>query len=187
MFVLARDSRIDGIPAIACDAEKALREIVGYLGEKGYKRPGFMSGAKALSTALGRRRHYIEFWRQAGIEDIVELSADRYSATAGADAIRSYWNSCPPERRIDVLMCENDILAVGAMDIIRDEMGLKVPEDLAVVGFDNIALGDLPSYSLTTFDQPAGEMVNAVIDMILGRRLAENVILPGRFIPRMSA
>jgi LacI family transcriptional regulator len=84
-------------------------------------------------------------------------------------------------------MCENDILAVGAMDIIRDEMGLKVPEDLAVVGFDNIALGDLPSYSLTTFDQPAGEMVNAVIDMILGRRLAENVILPGRFIPRMSA
>jgi LacI family transcriptional regulator len=61
MFVLARDSRIDGIPAIACDAEKALREIVGYLGEKGYKRPGFMSGAKALSTALGRRRHLSSF------------------------------------------------------------------------------------------------------------------------------
>lgn len=187
MFVLARDSRIAGIPAIACDAESALREIVGYLKEKGYKRPGFMSGAKALSTALGRRRHYVEFWRQAGIEYIAELSADRYSATAGADAIRDYWNSCPPERRIDVLMCENDILAIGAMDTIRDEMRLKVPEDLAVVGFDNIALGELQSYSLTTFEQPAAEMVNAVIDMILGRRSLENVVLPGRFIPRMSA
>lgn len=74
MFVLARDSQIPGIPAIACNAELALSEIVDYLFDKGYRRPGFMTGARTLSTALGRRHHYANFWRAKGIEGVTELA-----------------------------------------------------------------------------------------------------------------
>ena len=63
MFVLARDSQIEGVPAISCDAVVAIAEIGKHLLERGYRRPGFMAGARTLSTALGRRRNFKEFWR----------------------------------------------------------------------------------------------------------------------------
>ncbi|MBB3657973.1 DNA-binding LacI/PurR family transcriptional regulator [Rhizobium sp. BK650] len=186
-FVLARDSQIPGVPAIASDTELALREIVDYLFDKGYRRPGFMTGARTLSTALGRRRHFASFWRQKGIENIVELSAARYSVQAGAEATRSYLSENSQGSRIDVLMCENDILALGAMDVARSEFGLRVPEDFAVVGFDNIELGGVPAYGLTSYQQPTGEMVDIVVAMITGKRDAEMVVVQGRLVPRSSA
>jgi len=187
MFVLARGSQIPGVPAIACDAERALGEIVDYLFDKGYRRPGFMTGARTLSTALGRRHHYANFWRRKGIEGVVELAAGRYSAEAGAEAARAYLNSSSPASRIDVLMCENDILALGAMDVVRSEFGLRVPEDLAVVGFDNIEPGGFPAYGLTSYEQPNEKMVDIMVAMITGKRAAKMMLLPGRLVPRSSA
>ncbi|MBB3462867.1 LacI family transcriptional regulator [Rhizobium sp. BK377] len=187
MFVLARDSQIPGVPAIACDTELALSEIVGYLFDKGYRRPGFMMGARTLSTALGRRRHFANHWRQKGIEGVVELTAEKYSVQAGAEAARVYLSDCPPGSRIDVLMCENDILALGAMDVARSEFGLRVPQDLAVVGFDNIELGGVPAYGLTSYEQPTEEMISVMVAMVTGKRNAEMVLLPGSLVPRASA
>ncbi|WHO76022.1 LacI family DNA-binding transcriptional regulator [Rhizobium sp. BT03] len=187
MFVLARDSQIPGVPAIACDAELALGEIVDYLFDKGYRRPGFMTGAKTLSTALGRRQHYLNFWHRKGVESVVELTARKYSAEAGAEAVRAYLSATSPASRIDVLMCENDILALGAMDVTRSEFGLRVPRDLAVVGFDNIELGAAHAYGLTSYEQPAEEMINMTVEMITGKRAAETAILAGRLVPRLSA
>jgi len=187
MFVLARDSQILGVPAIACNAELALGEIVDYLFDKGYRRPGFMTGARTLSTALGRRHHYASFWRQKGVENLVELTAERYSAEAGAEAARTYLSATSPASRIDVLMCENDILALGAMDVARSEFGLRIPQDLAVVGFDNIELGWAPAYELTSYEQPTDAMINALVAMITSKRDADTVVIPGRLVPRSSA
>ncbi|MBB2697095.1 UNVERIFIED_ORG: LacI family transcriptional regulator [Rhizobium pisi] len=187
MFVLARDSQIPGVPAIACNAELALSQVVDYLFDKGYRRPGFMTGARTLSTALGRRHHYANFWRRKGVESVIELNADRYSADAGAEAARAYLSATPPPSRVDVLMCENDILALGAMDTARSEFGCRVPQDLAVVGFDNIELGATPTYGLTTYEQPTYEMINTIVEMITGARAVEAVTLPGHLVPRLSA
>jgi LacI family transcriptional regulator len=187
MFVLARDSQIPGVPAIACDAELALGEIVDYLFSKGYRRPGFMTGARTLSTALGRRHHYASFWRRKGIERVTELAAERYSAQAGAEAARIYLSTTAPESRVDVLMCENDILALGAMDVIRSEFGLRIPQDVAVVGFDNIELGEAPAYELTSYQQPTEAMINALVAMITGKDDSETVVMPGRLVLRSSA
>ncbi|MBX5156614.1 MULTISPECIES: LacI family DNA-binding transcriptional regulator [unclassified Rhizobium] len=187
MFVLARDSQIPGVPAVACNAELALGEIVNYLFERGYRRPGFMTGGQTLSTALGRRHHYLKFWQRKGVEGVVELTAERYSAEAGAKVARAYLNATSPSSRIDVLMCENDILALGAMDVVRSEFALRVPHDLAIVGFDNIELSAAPAYQLTSYEQPADEMIDTMVAMITGKREAETIILPGRLVPRSSA
>ncbi|WP_458387097.1 LacI family DNA-binding transcriptional regulator [Rhizobium pisi] len=187
MFVLARDSQIPGVPAIACDAELALSEIVDYLFDKGYRRPGFMTGARTLSTALGRRHHYANFWRRKGVEGVTELAAERYSAQAGAEAARTYLSATSPASRIDVLMCENDILALGAMDVARNEFRLRIPQDLAVVGFDNIELGGAPAYGLTSYHQPTDKMIDAIVAMITGRRASETIVFPGSIIRRLSA
>jgi len=187
MFVLARDSQIPGVPAIACDAERAISEIVDYLFNKGYRRPGFMMGARTLSTALGRRNHYANFWRQKGVGNVIELTAERYSAEAGAEAARIYLSTTAPGSRVDVLMCENDILALGAMDVARSEFGLRVPQDLAIVGFDNIELGGAPAYGLTSYEQPTDKMIDAIVGMITGERASETIAFPGNIIRRLSA
>lgn len=187
MFVLARDSQIEGVPAISCDADVAIAEIGEHLLKKGYRKPGFMAGARTLSTALGRRRSFKEFWRAALGVELVEMSAERYSAEAGAKAARDSLSRVAPQDRIDVLMCENDALAFGAMDVIRSEFGLRVPDDLAVVGFDNTAAAASPAYDLTTYEQPTDEMVKATIDMILERAPRETVNFHGTLVVRGSA
>lgn len=186
MFVLARDSQIDGVPAVTCDAELALREIVDHLFERGYRRPGFMTGAPALSTALRRRQHFVDFWKEKGVNDVSVFSAEKYSAEAGAEAARSYLKQTAPADRVDVLMCENDILALGAMDEIRGRFGLRIPEDVAVVGFDNYELCGSSAYSLTTYEQPRDEMVQTIVGMVTGRLEPETVTLPGSLVVRNS-
>lgn len=186
LFVLARDSRISGVPAILCDAELALREMVDHLYERGYRQPGFMIGASALSTALRRQEHFTEFWLKKGVRKIPVLQAGKYSAKEGAESIRNYLTRTPSTERLDVVMCENDILAIGAMDVIRGEFGLKVPDDIAVVGFDNYELGGTSAFNLTTYEQPVNEMMDAIVSMITGDRKPETLSLPGRLVVRKS-
>ena len=187
MFVLARDSQIPGVPAITCDTALAMQELCEHLHVRGYKRPGFMAGPKTLSTALGRRRAFKAFWQRHGVEDVPELSAQSYSATSGAAAARRYLTDTPPADRIDVLMCENDVLAFGALDVIRSEFGLAVPTDIAVAGFDNNLFASSPAYDLTTYEQPVEAMVKATVAMILGRESRETKHFPGRLMMRGSA
>jgi LacI family transcriptional regulator len=146
-----------------------------------------MSGAPALSTALRRRQHFTEFWAQKGVHDIAFLSAEKYSAEAGAESVRAYLSQTAPDARVDVLMCENDILALGAMDEVRGRFGLRVPEDIAIVGFDNFELGGSSAYSLTTYEQPRHEMVQTIVGMIMGSVEAQTVTLPGKLVVRNSA
>lgn len=186
-FVLGRDSQVDDITAISCDTGLAMREICGHLGIRHYQRPGFMSGPRTISTAVGRRRGFVDYWSGRSVA-VTELYADRYSAEDGAAAMRRYFGAISQTSpRIDLIMCENDILACGAKDVIVHEHGLRVPADIAIVGFDNIDLAAAPAYDLTTYQQPRVEMVRVVADMILGRREKKSVDLPGALILRGSA
>lgn len=186
LFVLARESTIDAIPSVTCDATTSVEEIGTYLWDQGYRRPGFMTGARSLSTALRRRRCFAAFWRRHGISEVPELSAGSYDRHAAEAALRNYLTTTPAEERFDVLMCENDVLAVGAVDVARSAFGLRIPEDLAVVGYDGIDLTATPAYNITTYEQPLDEMVTVIMDMIRGRRALESVRLHGHLIVRGS-
>lgn len=186
LFVLARDSQIEGVPAISCDARLAMEEIGRHLLDRGYRRPGFMCGPKTLSTALGRRRHFAAFWqRERGVAPL-EIRAGQYSPAAGAAAMEALLQALPADQRVDVMMCENDALALGAIDAIRNGFGLRVPEDIAVVGFDNTALAASPAYGLTSYDQPLDAMIDATIAMILGQRDPVSTELRGGLVVRTS-
>ena len=187
LFVLARDSTIASIPSVSCDAPASIAEIGRHLLDKRYRRPGFMPGPRTLSTALGRRRCFAAFWRRQGVGEPLELAAGGYSRQAGAAALRAYLSGVPANERIDVLMCENDILAMGAMDVARSEFGLTIPRDLAFVGYDDNDFAAAPAYDLTTYRQPIAQMCTAVIAMIKGERKSESLRLPGQLIVRGSA
>lgn len=186
LYVLARESTIESIPFVNCDAATSMMEIGTHLWERGYRRPGYMSGPRTLSTALGRGQHFADFWRQHDVQDVPELPVGSYDPQDAGNALRAYLDSTPVEDRIDVLMCENDAIAIGAIDVARYEFGLKVPEELAFVGYDGSTLAAALAYNLTTYEQPMEQMVNTLIDMLKGRIEPKSITLPGRLIIRGS-
>jgi DNA-binding LacI/PurR family transcriptional regulator len=94
----------------------------------------------------------------------------------------------PPDA---VFVC-NDHMAIPAMDVIRFELKLRVPEDVSVVSYDDSPPASWPAYALTSFGQPTSEMIAAVVDALLARieqgdKRPRRVCLPGRLVVRGSA
>jgi LacI family transcriptional regulator len=186
LYVLARESTISTIPHVTCDSEIAMREICDHLWARGYRRPGFMTGPRTLSTALGRRRNFLANWENRGVQDVPVIQAGSYDRDAAIRVLRQYRSSTADVDWIDVLMCENDALAMGAIDLVRSEFGLDVPRDLAIVGFDDFELVSSPSYDLTSYRQPVEEMVSALVRMIKGEVDKASIAIPGRLIVRST-
>ena len=186
LFVLARESTTDLVTAVSCDAGASMLEVGDHLRACGYRRPGFMSGPRTLSTALGRMQQFAAFWGLRGVSYIPEIAAGAYDRKAAGEAMGRYLSATPNAERMDVLMCENDTLAFGAMDVARFDFGLTVPDDLAFVGYDGLEQAASPAYDLTTYEQPMAVMVDRLVAMIVGRAEATSLSLPGRLIVRGS-
>ena len=60
-------------------------------------------------------------------------------------------------------------MAIAVMDTLRSELGIKVPEQVSVVGYDDVPAASWPSYDLTTVRQPTNRMVSATVDLLLGQ------------------
>lgn len=187
LYVLARESQIVDVPAITCDTPLAMQELCEYFHSKGYRRPAFLSGAKTLSTALGRQSAFGAFWDAHGSAPVLDLSAASYSSEHGFEAACHLFQVTPHEQWPDLLMCENDALAFGAIDYVRSVLKLRIPADIAIAGFDNTPLAASPAYDLTTYEQPANEMVAAILSMILGREPRENKAFRGKLVARSTA
>ena len=86
----------------------------------------------------------------------------------------------------DAVFCANDQIAFGLMDYIRIELGLRVPDDVAVIGFDDVPEAAWLSYGLTTFKQDPVVMADRAV-ALLERRLADHDAEPGseRVIPEL--
>ena len=69
----------------------------------------------------------------------------------------------------DAVFVANDHMAFAVMDYLRFERGLRIPEDVSVVAYDDVPTAAWPAYDLTTVRQPANRMVAATVDMLLGQ------------------
>ncbi len=186
LVVFARDSQNPNTLTIACDDVLAMRQIADHVLERGYKRPVFLAGPDTQSAKLHRKTAFTEYWQQRTGTQVPAIHARAYDFSPAIDAVVTLMSDLTPQTRPDVLVCENDILAIGAMDALRYRLGLRVPQDVAVTGFDDVPLSASPAYALTTFRQPITQMTQKLIDVLNGT-LAQNVHLPGRFVPRQSS
>ena len=94
--------------------------------------------------------------------------------------------------RPDAVFVANDHMAFAVMDVLRFELGLRVPEDVSVVGYDDVTLSHWPSYDLTTVRQPAGRMVSQTVSVLLDRLdgagdTPRRIVLDGPLMIRGSA
>ena len=69
----------------------------------------------------------------------------------------------------DAVFVANDHMAISVMDTLRFELGLQIPADVSVLGYDDVAVASWPAYNLTTIRQPANRMVAETVDILLSK------------------
>lgn len=132
------------------------KEAVEHLIDQGYKRIAHLEGSSQLMISVDRKRGYVEALKENNMEIRESLIHECPSGSQEEGFLvtkKLLAMSQPP----DAIFANNDPMAVGAMLAIK-EKGLRIPQDVGLVGFSNWSIGSLIEPSLTTVDQPGFEM-----------------------------
>lgn len=152
------------ISSVSVDDETGAATAITHLLGLGHRQVGFINGPKNIRQARARHRGVIEARNKVATKvDIFEILADHFDATSGAHAARELIRNHPD---ITAVFCASDQLAIGAMRTIR-QLHLSIPNDISVVGFDDIAVASELITPLTTIRQPMNELGNAAANLLL--------------------
>jgi DNA-binding LacI/PurR family transcriptional regulator len=182
-----RSPRSATASAVSCDHSVGMADLVDHLVEGGVRHAAFLAGPERAPVSDSRLAAARAALAEHGLrlEHVVrgDYSYESGRAVAG-DLLRRV-------KSIDTLVCANDTMALGAIDACRHDLQLRVPEDVAVTGFDDIPQAVWPSYSLTTLRQPVRTMTRAAVrmlmEMISGDSLgSERRLMPAKLQIRQS-
>jgi LacI family transcriptional regulator len=145
------------------DAHGTMRAVHHLLGT-GKKTIAFIAGPENSRSAQARRKGFVTAFETSGRTLRSELIVPSQPLEgAGYTATKALLAATP---EIDALLCYNDLVAIGALQALR-ELGRRVPEDVAVVGCDNIRLASLMTPSLTTLGVDKRYLGEAAVTMLL--------------------
>lgn len=140
---------------ISMKSEAVIAEVVEYLYGLGHRRIAFVQGPQAKQTALDRYRGYCAGLARVGIELDPELvNTGHWDPPTGKAAAAQFLTLPSPPTAI---IASNDLMALGVMEAVK-EHGLRVPDDVSVVGFDDIAMAAMSKPPLTSVRTPMTEM-----------------------------
>jgi LacI family transcriptional regulator len=140
-------------------------EATRYLVQLGHTRIAFITGAAAVRSAGDRLQGYRAAFADCNIPLKAELIVEGdFQQHSGYDATKRLLETVKP--RPTAIFASNDLMAFGAMDAIR-EFGLRIPEDISIVGFDDIPQASLVFPKLTTVRQPLDQMGRVAVRMLL--------------------
>nr|WP_281380149.1 LacI family DNA-binding transcriptional regulator [Prosthecomicrobium pneumaticum] len=185
-----RLSNDDDAFGVTCDNAAGGALVADYLIDRGHRRLAYVAARPDASTNIERREGFVRRAVERGLASPAVIEAGLFSYEAGYHAAPGFAALSP---RPDGVFCANDILAIGFMDGVRRELGLSIPDDLSVVGFDDVAMAAWPSHGLTTVRQPVEAMLASTVE--LARKLAAhastapfvNRIPPAGLVERQSA
>lgn len=157
--------------------------------DSGHCRIGLIAGWEGASTSRDREFGFIAELN-ARSASIFTRAAGHFDLRRTEQATHDLFDR-PPEDRPDGLFVANDYMAVRVMDVLRYELGLRVPDDVSVIGFDDTAMAALPTYDLTTVRQPVTQMTDAALRVLFERidnpqAEPEHVILGAKLVERRS-
>lgn len=165
------------------------RAVADFLVAGGHRRIAYVAGAEESSTNLERERGFREGLAAAG-QHIWARATGNYDFELARQAARELFAG--GGSRPDAVFVASDHMAFALMDTLRFELGLHVPDDVSVVGFDNVPQADWGAYRLTTFEQPVTPMIEATVSLLQERLRGEvaaparNIVVPGRLVVRES-
>lgn len=178
VVLINRDDPLTGCHNLGLDNEVASREAFFLLRRAGCQRLALVTSTAHTASLIERERVFVAVAEAAGLPVTVMAAGPTTYASGYESARRLFGRSDGP----DGVFCVTDLLALGFMDAARHEFGLTLPDQLCLVGIDDIEEGAWESYKLTTFAQPFAEMGDHVVELLSapvpvtpGRRIFEPV------------
>jgi DNA-binding LacI/PurR family transcriptional regulator len=162
VVLLNRAVPTPGVSMVGCDNHAGGMRVAELFLRTGRQRIAFMGGRPDIASGTERGRGFRDALAAAGRTlHATENGGFVYEAAYGA-ARRLFASPTHP----DAVFCANDVMALAVLDHLRHERGLRVPEDVSVVGFDDIAMASWPAYGLTTIRQRTEVMTEEAIDLL---------------------
>jgi DNA-binding LacI/PurR family transcriptional regulator len=182
------NGRYPGVSYVDTDNKRGMRLAVEYLLEMGHKDIGIINGDMSIANANDRFEGYKQSLASAGIELNHELVAfGNFTEDSGTIEMNKL---LAQEKRPTAVLCSNDLMAIGAMRAIK-EAKLKIPQDISVVGFDDIVISHYLTPPLTSVRQPffhlGKEAVVTLMSIIRGEKdSCQEIEIETRLIKRKS-
>lgn len=190
--VVVLDRRIPNsqADAVRCDSEGGAYQLTRLLLSLGHRRIAMLSGPRGVSTAEDRVTGFQRALAEAGVDvDAAPVYYGKFSLESGYDMTLQALARTP---RPSALFAGNNFIAIGALRALRDA-ALRVPEDLALVGFDDLPADLVVDPFLTVAAQPAYEMGRQATELLLARLSEEapaayqEIVLPTEIVVRKSS
>lgn len=138
------------------------RKVAKFLLAGGHQKIGYIAGWEGASTQRDREAGFREVLNAAGT-DLHSREVGDFSLQLARKVTLSMFDEDPP----DAVFVANDHMAIAVMDTLRFELGLNVPDDVSVIGYDDVPIAAWKAYDLTTIRQPANRMVAETVEILL--------------------
>lgn len=187
--VMFNRTQLDSLSSqVVSDNVGGSAEIARYLVAGGHQRIAQITGRLDVSSGADRDAGFRAGLLDAG-SDLMATASGNFTQEGAIAAVHSLFEQPVVP---DALYVANDLMAFSVLDALRNDLGLRVPQDVSVVGYDGVDAAAWPAYDLTTYQQPIDRMVDVAVSMLLAQDSTdeappESVVLPGKLIERGSA
>jgi LacI family transcriptional regulator len=174
---------------IRCDSEDGAYNLIKHLTTLGHKRIVTITGPRGVSTSDDRVSGYHRALSEAGIENLASVYYGAFTQASGYELANQVLAQNP---RPTAIFGANNFLSIGILKALRDA-NLSVPQDIAVVGFDDLPVSLIVDPILTVVAQPAYEMGQQATKLLLQRlsgnasESSQEIVLPTELIVRQSS
>jgi DNA-binding LacI/PurR family transcriptional regulator len=151
------------LSAVTSDNILGGKKVAEFLIAAGHKKIGYISGWEGASTQRDREKGFEEEMSRNGLS-VFSREVGNFNSDEARQAARRMFTA---EETPDAVFVANDDMAFAVMDVIRFELGLKIPGDVSVVGYDDVPVASWPAYNLTTVRQPANRMVAETVSILI--------------------
>lgn len=174
--------------SVTSDNIEGGRLLAHFLVDGGHQRIAFIAGNEDSSTSRDREAGFHKGLAERG-QALYRRAVGNYTFAGAAEAVRALMTQKPWP---DAIFVANDHMAFSVMDVLRREMGLSIPRDISIVGYDDVPEAGWGGYCLTTIEQPSIAMVEATVSILLDQIEQREVtrraaVLPARLVVRDSA
>ena len=164
------------LSAVSSDNIAGGKKVAKFLVDGGHRRIGYIAGWEGASTQRDREAGFTAELTRLG-HPLFAREIGNFNLDAAREAARRMFSQSEIP---DAVFVANDHMAFQVLDVIRFELGLNVPDDVSVVGYDDVPLAAWPAYNLTTVRQRANRMVEETVSILM------NSIDDGEVSPRRS-
>jgi DNA-binding LacI/PurR family transcriptional regulator len=174
--------------SVTSDNIEGGRLVANFLTRGGHRRVAFIAGLEDSSTNRDREAGFFKGLAQHGMTAF-DRAVGGYSFVGAAEAARSLLTK---RNRPDAIFVANDHMAFSVMDVARHEFGLRIPQDLSIVGYDDVPEAAWKAYDLTSVSQSSEAMIQATAQILLEQIGNVEVqkraaVLPAELVVRTSA